>query len=68
MPSLHPTWLFEDEVRRLISEDIERGRRHLENQHQTEVQTAYLRGQISALRKIEELMVLARENLDKRNA
>lgn len=67
MAGMHPTWLFEDEVRRLISEDIDRGRRQLENQHQTEVQTAYLRGQISALRKMEDLMVLARENLDKRN-
>ncbi len=68
MPTITPQYLFEAELRRLIAEDIETRRTQLESTLHDEVSSAVIRGEIRALRHLDDLMQLAQSNIDKRNS
>lgn len=58
---------FQNEVLKLLHEARERCRDQLEHNHPQDM-VAYLRGQVAALRQMEDIMEQAQENIDKRNS
>jgi len=59
---------FENELARVISEEIERLRDQLEYPTSEMAGTQFMRGQILALRTMPDLMKAAQERIDKRNS
>lgn len=58
---------FQNEVFKLLAEARDRCREQLEHNHPQDM-TAYIRGQVWALRQMEDIMEQAQENIDKRNS